>query len=111
MNPILAAQDAKKHHVIIYTIGIGTSKGAYIPNIPYPVRLDDATLKRIASITGGKYYYAGNRWELNRIFSRIRDRVGFKKKYVDVSFILGGIILILLLIKWLTLSLIRYAEL
>ena len=110
MSPILAAKEAKKRNVVIYTIGIGTPQGAYIPNIPYPVRLDEATLKKIASITGGEYYYAGNRQQLNNIFAKIRDKVGFRKKYVDISFVIGGIILILMLIKWVILSLIRYSE-
>lgn len=73
-DPIGAAQAAKKAGIVIDTIGIGSAAGEPIPLydengkvIGYKKdrsgkvvmsRLDEKTLKKIASITGGKYYHA-----------------------------------------------------
>ena len=110
MNPIQAAEIAKQYKIVIYTVGIGTRQGSYIPNVPYPVRLDEGTLKRIASITGGEYFYAQDKQKLMKIFSQIRDKVGFKKGYHDVSYVFATIGLLIIGFKWLLLALFRYAE-
>ncbi|MDE6628890.1 MAG: VWA domain-containing protein, partial [Muribaculaceae bacterium] len=63
--PLTAAEIAHKMGVKVYTIGIGTNGTAPYPQInmfgrleyvPQPVVIDEATLKQIASITGGKYF-------------------------------------------------------
>ncbi len=110
-DPLKAAKEAKDSEVTIFTIGIGTARGAMIPGIPYPVRLDEATLKKIASMTGGQYFYAGSSSELYKVFNLLRDQVGFVKKYQDIAPILGAIGGLLVLLKLLTLCLIRASEL
>ena len=70
-DPIGAAKEAKAQGVVLFTIGIGTSKGEVIKNRDADgkvteflkhngemviSRLDDALLTKIAEITGGSYF-------------------------------------------------------
>jgi len=87
-DPISAAQTAQRSGTIIHTIGIGSPEGAPIPiyrgNVKtgfrrdrdgntVMTRLDEETLRRIASITGGSYTRATNSdVGLDRIFDEIK---------------------------------------
>jgi Ca-activated chloride channel family protein len=83
---ISAAQNAAKSGLKIYTIGVGTSEGDLIPerddsgDLMYlhdssgeivKSKLDEPTLKQIASITGGAYARLGQRGEgLEEIYQK-----------------------------------------
>ncbi len=79
IDPITAAQIAKKFGIRIYTIGLGTEGMAPYPvqtpfGIQYqnvPVQIDEKTLKEISSITGGKYFRATNNRRLRAIYKNI----------------------------------------
>ena len=60
-NPIKQAYRAKRKGIIIYTIGWGA--------------VNDAELKKIAEITGGKYYYATTSEELRSIYEKLAKRL------------------------------------
>lgn len=47
---------AKKNHIIIYTIGIGTKAGGAVPGIEMTSTIDDDVLTKIAQSTNGKYF-------------------------------------------------------
>ena len=78
--PLTGAEIAKQFGVRVYTVGVGTNGSAPYPfkdqfgNVHYqniPVDLDEATLSKIASITGGKYFRAHNNNELTQIYQQI----------------------------------------
>lgn len=78
--PLTAAEIAHKLGIKVYTIGIGTNGTAPYPQInmfgrleyvPQPVVIDEATLRQIASITGGKYFRATGNRVLNEVFEEI----------------------------------------
>jgi Ca-activated chloride channel homolog len=80
IQPLDAADMARALGVKIYTIGVGTNGTARFPvNDPVygktyanlQVEIDEASLKQIAEITGGLYYRATDRPELENIFSDI----------------------------------------
>ncbi len=88
-NPEEAAKEARKNGIIIYTLGIGSATGEPIPlrdengtltgykkdrnGHVVTSKLDDATLSKMAEITGGKYYHAtDNELELDRIYDDIQ---------------------------------------
>lgn len=73
--PLTAAKLAKNHEVNIFTIAMGDPKNAG----EHP--LDSDTLKEIATVTGGKFYYAWNSEELADIYTQI-DKL--KPKEVQV---------------------------
>lgn len=78
--PVTAAQIAQKYGIKIYTIGVGTNGNAMCPVAMYngvlqyqslPVVIDEATLRKIASTTGGTYFRATNKDVLKSIFKEI----------------------------------------
>ena len=90
IDPITAAQIAKKFGIRIYTIGVGT-----IGEAPYPfqtpfgkryqmvkVDIDEKTLNEVAKITDGHYYRATNNKKLEEIY-KIIDKL--EKTRVEVT--------------------------
>jgi Ca-activated chloride channel family protein len=65
--PVEAAKVAKKFGVTVYTIAIGD------PETSGERALDVETLKRISEITGGAYYQALDREQLQEIYQRITE--------------------------------------
>jgi Ca-activated chloride channel family protein len=63
--PLTAAKLAAEHEVNIFTIAMGDPENAG----EHP--LDTETLKEIAKVTGGKFYYAWNSEELADIYTQI----------------------------------------
>lgn len=76
ISPEAAAEIAKEFGIRIYTIGVGTDSetapfpyGDQVVNVP--VEIDEATLRKIAEITNGKYYRATSKESLSEIYSEI----------------------------------------
>ncbi len=87
-DPVAAAEEAAKEGVKIYTIGLGSRQGVPIPEYDrygnqkgfkkdragnvVTTKLDEATLQKVAFLTGGKYYISSaGETELNEIFDEI----------------------------------------
>lgn len=88
--PVTAAELAKTFGIRVYTVGVGTMGMA-----PYPiqtpfgvqvrdmeVKIDEATLQKIASTTDGKYFRATNNNKLAEIYKEI-DKL--EKSKIDVK--------------------------
>src|SRR4051812_19321334 len=83
-DPVQAAELAKTMGIKIYTIGVGTRGSAPVPvQNPYTGRqeiqwmdvdIDEGTLQKIASATGGKYFRATDTETLDSIYREI-DRL------------------------------------
>ena len=79
IDPLTAAQAATPLKVKIYTIGVGTEGTAPYPvQTPYgiryqqvPVKIDEDLLKKVAAITGGKYFRALDENKLRDIYKII----------------------------------------
>lgn len=80
VDPATAARVAASLGIRVYTIGVGTRGRAPIPIddpvfgrrlISVEVDIDEATLRRIADVTGGAYFRATDRQELVDIYRRI----------------------------------------
>jgi Ca-activated chloride channel family protein len=81
IQPLDAAKIARTLGVKIYTVGVGTQGTARFPvndpstgrkvYVDLPVEIDEASLTRIASITGGSYYRATDTPSLEKIFQEI----------------------------------------
>ncbi len=113
-SPELAAQVAREFGIKVYTIGIGTtgealtpvsrrSDGEYMYGVAR-VEIDEELLRKVADLTGGKYYRATTAEDLAQIYSEI-DRL--EKTEMDVTsfrryseefyaFVFGAFICILL---------------
>jgi Ca-activated chloride channel family protein len=83
-DPVTAARIAARVGVRIYTIGVGSKGGSPIPDPNEPgsfmrdmygrvlyTKLDEETLRDVASLTGGRYYRAEDETALARIYDEI----------------------------------------
>jgi uncharacterized protein YegL len=69
---IALAEQAKNRDIIIYTIGLGRD-------------VNEPLLKKIASITNGKYYFAATSSELKGIYEEIGSKLAFAGTKIEVS--------------------------
>lgn len=85
--PSDAARVARDQQVKVYTVGVGTPEGTYL-NLGGRmiwVRLDEETLREIATITDGMYYHASSASELRRVYRTLGRVIGWERKPTEVS--------------------------
>jgi Ca-activated chloride channel family protein len=86
-DPVDAARVAADHGVRVYTVGVGTPDGEVMSFDGWRmrVRLDEDTLKTIANLTRGEYFYAGDASELRKIYEGLNARYVLEKKSSEVT--------------------------
>jgi len=86
-----AAKLAADRGVRIYTVGIGTVDGETIgfEGWSMRVRLDEETLKSVATKTNGEYFYAGNAADLQKVYEKLSSRLTVEKKETEISGLLA----------------------
>lgn len=95
----IAIEYAKAREIIVYTIGVGTEEGGKLFGLDIISKLDEDSLKNIASQTNGKYFRAESKDVLENVFKEIAS---FTEKLIslNISWILLIIALILLALEW-----------
>ncbi len=113
IDPITAARASRVTGIKIYTIGVGS-----MGRVPYPINdpifgkkyitvdvsLDESGLKKIASITDGKYFRAIDSKSLEKIYSEIdkleksniETKIFKGKKDIYIYFIIIGLFFLLI---------------
>jgi Ca-activated chloride channel family protein len=86
-DPIDAAKMAADRGVRVFTVGIGTVAGEIIgfEGWSFRVRLDEETLKSIASITRAEYFYAGTAADLKKVYESLSTRLVLEKKQTELT--------------------------
>lgn len=86
-DPLEAAKMAADRGVRVYTVGIGTKEGETIgfEGWSMRVRLDEDTLKHIATATLGEYFYAGSAEELNKVYESLSARMVVERRETEIS--------------------------
>jgi Ca-activated chloride channel family protein len=86
-DPIEAARMAADRGVRVYTVGIGTQAGEIIGAEGWSmrVRLDEESLKTIAALTRGEYFYAGTATDLKKVYEQLNTRVALEKKATEIT--------------------------
>jgi len=93
-----AIEYANQNNIVIHTIGIGTEEGGTFPNLSEDVviKLDETSLKEIASKTNGEYFRATNEQELNQAYEKISS---IKETTIAINlslyFIFAGLLIII----------------
>jgi Ca-activated chloride channel homolog len=87
VDPMEAAKMAAERGVRVYTVGIGTVDGETIgfEGWSMRVRLDEETLKAIATKTAADYYYAGTAQDLKKVYNTLSSRLTVEKKETEIS--------------------------
>ena len=86
-DSIEAARMAADRGVRVFTVGIGTTNGETIgfEGWSMRVRLDEETLKTIANMTRGEYFYAGTATDLKKVYQSLNSRLELEKKNMEIS--------------------------
>jgi Ca-activated chloride channel family protein len=87
-----AARMAADRGVRVFTVGVGTKDGETIgfEGWSMRVRLDEETLKNIATLTHGEYFYAGTATDLVKIYKSLNSRLVLEKKETEITALLAA---------------------
>jgi Ca-activated chloride channel homolog len=106
VDPVAAAQAARKAHIPIYTVALGTSTGTI--TVPRPggqggtetrqVPPDPQGMAQVARASGGKAYSAADAGKLSDVYKNLGSLLGTKneKREITAGFAGGGLALLLL---------------
>ncbi|HEY7317953.1 MAG TPA: VWA domain-containing protein [Candidatus Binatia bacterium] len=100
-STIEAAQMAADRGVRIFTVGIGTTAGETIGFEGWSMRvhLDEATLKAVANMTRGEYFYAGTATDLKKVYQALNSKLVLEKKDMEISALFSAAAAIIALIS------------
>jgi Ca-activated chloride channel family protein len=81
------AKLAADRGVRIYTVGVGTTQGEIIgfEGWSMRVRLDEETLKQVALLTRGDYFYAGTAEDLKKVYQGLSSKLVVEKRETEVT--------------------------
>ncbi|MEK9775755.1 MAG: VWA domain-containing protein [Quisquiliibacterium sp.] len=99
-DPVSIAQRAADLGIRVHTVGFGTPTGT-IPGYEgysFFVRVDEETLKAVARITEGEYFYAGSAQDLMAVYRKLQGKLALETRQTELSFVLAGLMLLLSLI-------------
>jgi Ca-activated chloride channel homolog len=99
-SPQAVAQEAKKDHIPIYTVALGTAGGVlqspdpFQPNVPVPP--DPELMQAIARVSGGRAFNARSSDELSSIYKKLGSQLSTvaRKHEITAWFAAAGVILL-----------------
>lgn len=86
-DPMEAAKMAADRGVRVYAVGFGTVDGGVTGFQGYATyfRLDEETLKAIADVTRGEYFYAGTAADLKKVYQNLNSKLVLEKKETEIT--------------------------
>ena len=83
----------------VFTVGFGTPEGDFVSfgGWTVRVRLDERTLKDVASITRGEYFRAANGQQLDRVYRTMTSRLALERRDTELSAVFAAVGAVLLL--------------
>lgn len=115
VSPITVAQEAKRLHIPVYTIALGTPNGAITiqrrgQTVTAPVPVSPTELGQIAAASGGRAYTAADSAKASAVYAHLAKQLGHQnvKREITARIAGGGLVLILIGIL---LSLLLFARL
>jgi len=81
------AKLAADRGVRIYTVGMGTKEGEIIgfEGWSMRVRLDEETLKQVALLTRGEYFFAGTAEDLKKVYQGLSSKLVVEKRETEIT--------------------------
>ncbi len=91
-DPLEVAKMVADRGVRVYTVGFGTLEGGVIGFGGWSayVRLDEETLKAIAEITKGEYFYAGTAADLKKVYQALTAKLVLEKRHTEITGFFGA---------------------
>ena len=101
-DPLPVADLAARREIPIYTVALGTDAGTIEVETPSGTRQrsvppDRDTLRRLAAVSGGRYFEASDQPELSEVYERLGSQVGKRDEQREVSAAFAGVGALLLL--------------
>ena len=92
-DPIEIAKLAADRGVRVYTVGFGTTAGEVIgfEGWSFRVRLDEETLKTVALMTHGEYFYAGSAADLKKVYQTLGSRLSLEKRDTEITALFAAV--------------------
>jgi Ca-activated chloride channel homolog len=86
-DPIPVARAARRLHIPIHTVALGTDEGAIRTptGTLIPVSPDPETMRRIAKLSGGRAFQAENADDVSRIYKTLGSRIATKKEQREIT--------------------------
>ncbi|MGE5301879.1 MAG: VWA domain-containing protein [Alphaproteobacteria bacterium] len=100
-SSIEAAQMAADRGIRVFTVGFGTPSGETIgfEGWSMRVRLDEGTLKAIANMTRGEYFYAGSATDLRKVYQSLNSRLVMEKKATEIGALFSAAAAVIVLVS------------
>lgn len=103
LEPLQAADRARKLRIPVYTVAFGTEQGVVevVDDNGFKQRVtvppDPQTLRRVATATRGRFYAAPDAAQLNAVYDELGSRIGRidKEREITAGFAAGGAFLLL----------------
>jgi len=94
-----AARIAADRGVRVYTVGVGTPRGGIVQVLRATEHMlfDAETLKRVAGLTRGEYFYAGTAASLDETYRGLRSQAVFEARDREISALFAAVAMVLLL--------------
>ena len=93
-----AARAAAEAGIPVSTISFGTDYGSIEinPGERTPVAVDDASMRKIAELSGGQFFTAATEDELRQVYAELGEQIGYEVRRVDTSrpWLAGGALLL-----------------
>ena len=95
-QPLEAAAEARRLGIPVYTIALGTPNGTIeSPDAPgtgqrLAVPPDETTLRRIAELTGGRFFTAPTAADLQAVYEQLGSRVGVVQEAREITAAVAG---------------------
>jgi Ca-activated chloride channel homolog len=101
-DPLPLADEAARMRVPIYTVALGTDAGTIDVETPAGVEQravppDRETLRRLAETTGGRYFEAADRPELDEVYERLGSQIAKRDEPREITAAFAGAGILLLL--------------
>jgi Ca-activated chloride channel family protein len=106
-DSVMAARLAADRGVRIFTVGVGTPEGKIVgfDGWSMHVRLDEESLRAVADLTRGEYFYAGTAPDLKKIYQTMNSRLVMETRKTEVgAFFSAAAALLVLLAAGLSLA-------
>ncbi len=99
-DPIATARIAADRGVRVFTVGLGSPRGEIIGwgGRSMRVQIDEETLKAVADITRGKYFFATTGAVLTEIYKDLNAQLVMERKPTEISFVFAGLGALLLVL-------------
>jgi len=98
--PLQIIDEAIMRGIRVYTVGVGSTEGTILrlQGRQIRTRLDEATLKQIASVTDAEYYNASNEKDLRAVYEKLSTQLVLRQQKTEVTAYLTALAAVLSII-------------